>query len=153
VRRLEPEKYRCGPELEVAEAIQAALDRHVKRAAGHVRVSQERNVQDCYGLASQEADVRRLAKYMRFVLVDIYREEGASGYLPAASLRSARRRTKHRMRPELERFLADAKAGRWDVAVFPSIDRAGRSVRDVIEIDAAGAAALAKRFDMVDVDA
>jgi len=33
VRRLEPEKYRCGPELEVAEAIQAALDRHVKRAA------------------------------------------------------------------------------------------------------------------------
>jgi len=33
VRRLEPGKYRCGPELEVAEAIQAALDRHVKRAA------------------------------------------------------------------------------------------------------------------------
>jgi len=57
------------------------------------------------------------------------------------------------MRPELERFLADAKAGKWDVAVFPSIDRAGRSVRDVIEIDAAGAAALAKRFDMADADA
>jgi len=33
VRALEPEKYRCGPELEVAEAIQAALDRHVERAA------------------------------------------------------------------------------------------------------------------------
>jgi len=32
VRALEPEKYRCGPELEVAEAIQAALERHVKRA-------------------------------------------------------------------------------------------------------------------------
>jgi hypothetical protein len=25
VRALEPEKYRCGPELEVAEAIQTAL--------------------------------------------------------------------------------------------------------------------------------
>jgi len=106
------------------------------RAAGYVRVSQERNVRDCYGLASQEVDIHRLVKYRRFALVDIYREEGASGYLPAASLRSAGRQTKHRMRPELERFLADAKAGKWDVAVFPSIDRAGRSVRDVIEIDA-----------------
>ena len=33
VRALQPEKYRCGPELEVAEAIQAALERHAKRAA------------------------------------------------------------------------------------------------------------------------
>ena len=33
VRRLEPEKYQCGPELEVAEAIQAALEQHVKRMA------------------------------------------------------------------------------------------------------------------------
>ena len=31
VRALEPEKYRCGPELEVAEAIQTALERHVER--------------------------------------------------------------------------------------------------------------------------
>jgi hypothetical protein len=32
VRRLEPEKYRSGPELEVAEAIQVALERHGERA-------------------------------------------------------------------------------------------------------------------------
>jgi len=32
VRALEPEKYRSGPELEVAEAIQVALERHVERA-------------------------------------------------------------------------------------------------------------------------
>lgn len=32
VRALEPEKYRCGPELEVAEAIRAALKEHRKRA-------------------------------------------------------------------------------------------------------------------------
>ena len=31
VRALEPEKYQCGPELEVAEAIQAALGKHLKR--------------------------------------------------------------------------------------------------------------------------
>ncbi len=33
--------------------------------------------------------------------------------------------------------MADAKAGAFDDVVFPSIDRAGRSVRDVIEIDQA----------------
>jgi hypothetical protein len=32
VRRLKPEKYRCGPELGVAEAIQTALQHHVERA-------------------------------------------------------------------------------------------------------------------------
>jgi len=31
VRALEPEKYRCGPELELAEAIQDALGKHLKR--------------------------------------------------------------------------------------------------------------------------
>ena len=31
VRALEPEKYRYGAELEVAEAIQAALGKHVAR--------------------------------------------------------------------------------------------------------------------------
>jgi hypothetical protein len=32
VRRLEPEKYRFGPEREVAEAIRMSLERHVERA-------------------------------------------------------------------------------------------------------------------------
>jgi hypothetical protein len=32
VRRLEPEKYLSGPEREVAEAIQTALQHHVERA-------------------------------------------------------------------------------------------------------------------------
>jgi hypothetical protein len=32
VQALEPEKYRSGPELEVAEAIQTALERHVERS-------------------------------------------------------------------------------------------------------------------------
>ena len=34
VRALGPEKYQCGSELEVAEAIQAALRNHAKRVAG-----------------------------------------------------------------------------------------------------------------------
>jgi site-specific DNA recombinase len=57
------------------------------------------------------------------MLVELYREEGVSGY--------------KKERPARDRLLADAQAGRFDVAVFPSIDRAGRSVRDVIQIDRA----------------
>ncbi|MHC5058263.1 MAG: recombinase family protein [Planctomycetota bacterium] len=90
------------------------------RAAGYVRVSQERNV-DRYGLDAQEVDVRRHADYMRWTLVGIYREEGASGY--------------KRERPALGRMIADAEAGRFDLAVFPSLDRIARSVRDSIEIE------------------
>jgi len=94
-----------------------------KRAAGYIRVSQERNARNGYGLDAQESDITRHVEYKRLGLVGIYREAGVSGY--------------ERERPELERLLADAKAGKFDVVVFPSIDRTGRSVKDVIEIDAA----------------
>lgn len=94
-----------------------------QRAAGYVRVSQERNARNGYGLEAQQADIQRFVDYKRLRRVRFYREAGASGY--------------ERERPELERLLADAKAGEFDVVVFPSIDRAGRSVKDVIEIDAA----------------
>jgi len=93
------------------------------RAAGYVRVSQERNARNGYGLGAQEAEVRRYAEYKGLRRVRFYREAGVSGY--------------ERERPELERLLADAKAGMFDVVVFPSIDRAGRSVKDIIEIDTA----------------
>jgi site-specific DNA recombinase len=92
------------------------------RAAGYVRVSQERSARNGYGLAAQEAEVQRYVEYKKFETVCFYREAGVSGY--------------ERERPELERLLADAKAGKLDVVVFPSIDRAGRSVKDIIEIDA-----------------
>jgi len=90
------------------------------RAAGYVRVSQERNV-GRHGLDAQEVDVCRHAEYMRWKLVETYREEGVSGY--------------KRERPALGRMIADAEAGRFDVAVFPSLDRIARSVRDSIEIE------------------
>ena len=93
------------------------------RAAGYVRVSQERAAKNGYGLAAQEQDVRKHIEYKGWEAVEVYQEEGVSGY--------------ERERPALERLLADAKAGRFSVVVFPSIDRAGRSVKDVIEIDQA----------------
>ena len=92
------------------------------RAAGYVRVSQERNARNGYGLGAQETDIQRYIEYKRLSRAGIYREAGASGY--------------ERERPELDRLLADAKAGKLDVVIFPSIDRAGRSVKDIIEIDA-----------------
>jgi len=54
-------------------------------------------------------------------LVDIYQENGVSGY--------------RKDRPGLEKLLRGARDGRFDVVVFTSIDRVGRSVKDVIEID------------------
>lgn len=93
------------------------------RAGGYVRVSQERAARNGYSLGAQEEEVRRFIEYKGWTLVELYREEGVSGY------------TKDR--PAMDRLLADAKADRFDVVVFPSIDRAGRSVRDVIAIDRA----------------
>ena len=93
------------------------------RTAGYVRVSQERNARNGYGHSAQEDDIRRYVEYKGLARARIYREAGASGYV--------------RERPELDRLLADAKAGEFDVVIFPSIDRAARSVKDVIEIDAA----------------
>jgi len=93
------------------------------RAAGYVRVSQERAAQNGFGLDAQEADIKRLAEYRGLPLVEVYRENGVSGY--------------KRERPSLERLLTDAQARKFDLVIFPSIDRVARSVRDVIDIEAA----------------
>jgi len=90
-------------------------------AVGYVRVSQERAAKNGYGLAAQEDEIKRFVEYKGWNLVEVFRENGVSGY--------------RKDRPAMDRLLADAKAGRFEKAVFPSIDRAGRSVRDVIEID------------------
>jgi site-specific DNA recombinase len=99
-----------------------ASETAMRRAVGYIRVSQERNARNGYGLAAQENEIGRFVEYRGLQLAGTYREAGASGY--------------ERERPELDRLLADAREGRFDVVVFPSIDRAGRSVKDVIEIDA-----------------
>jgi len=99
------------------------MDERSVRAVGYVRVSQERNARNGYGLGAQESDVKRYVEFKRWELVRVYREEGVSGY--------------DRERPALQQLLADAREKRFSVVVFPSIDRAARSVRDVIDIDTA----------------
>lgn len=91
------------------------------RAAGYIRVSQERAARNGYGLDAQESEIHRFLEYRNWKLVELYREEGFSGY--------------KRERPELDRLMTDAKTGKFDVVVFPSIDRVGRSTRDVLDID------------------
>lgn len=51
-----------------------------KRAAGYIRVSQERAVKNGYGLAAQETDIQRFAHFKQWELAGVYREEGVSGY-------------------------------------------------------------------------
>jgi site-specific DNA recombinase len=72
---------------------------------------------------AQVAAVERYVEHRGWGRAKIYRENGVSGY--------------KRERPALARLLADARAGKLDVVVFPSIDRAARSVTDMIDIDAA----------------
>jgi len=91
------------------------------RAAGYIRVSQERAAKNGYGLGAQEAEIRKHIEYKGWELLEVYREEGVSGY--------------KKDRPALEKLLQAAREGKFDVVVFPSIDRVGRSVKDVIEID------------------
>ena len=92
------------------------------RVGGYVRVSQERNLRN-FGMDAQLAEIQRYATFRRWEVGKVYRENGVSGY--------------KRKRPALDRLLADARAGKLDVVVFPSIDRAARSVSDMIDIDTA----------------
>ena len=64
------------------------------RAAGYIRVSQERAVRNGYGLSAQEHEIKRFIEYKGYTYVDIYRENGVSGYT--------------RERPAMDRLLADA---------------------------------------------
>lgn len=91
------------------------------RAAGYIRVSQKPAADKGYGLDAQEIEIHRHIEFMRWEMAELYREEGVSGYL--------------RERPELQRLLHDAGQDKFDVVIFPSIDRMGRSVKGAIEIE------------------
>ncbi len=88
-----------------------------RKVAGYVRVSQERAAKNGYGLGAQEQEVRRFVEYKGWTLVDLYREEGVSGY--------------RKDRPAMERLLADAKAGRIGQLLFdPAGEYANVNVQD-----------------------
>lgn len=87
---------------------------------GYIRVSQERSVKNGYGLQAQGVAVEEYAAFRGIRLFHVYKES-QSGY--------------DRERPELDKMLGHATEGKFNVVIFPSIDRVARSVKDVIEIE------------------
>lgn len=85
-------------------------------AAIYVRVST-----DGQSVANQERELLRVAEAKGYDVVEIYRDRGVSG-------------TKDRsQRPGLRRAVDDATRGRFGVLMVWSVDRLGRSLRDLVE--------------------
>lgn len=85
-----------------------------KRAALYLRVSTDQQA-----LENQRADLEKLADLRRWEVVKSYEDAGISG-------------TKGRdKRPGLDALLKDAKRRRFDVVLFWSVDRLGRSTATV----------------------
>jgi DNA invertase Pin-like site-specific DNA recombinase len=98
-----------------------------KRAAIYLRVSTDDQTTD-----NQRRDLERLAELRGWRVVGAYEDAGISG---------AKGREQ---RPGLSALLADAKKRRFDIALFWSVDRLGRSTMEVTrnmgELDACAVA-------------
>lgn len=89
------------------------------RSAGvYCRISEDRNGEGL-GVGRQEKDCRQLAKQRGWTVVDVYTDNDLSGS----------KRAVHR--PEYERMLADAAAGRIDAVVAWDFDRLTRQPRQL----------------------
>jgi len=85
------------------------------RAAIYARVSTTGKGQD---VGLQVDELKQLAKHRGWTVTDVYKDEGISG-------------AKER-RPGLDRALADAQAGRFDLLVVWKMDRLGRSLKHLL---------------------
>jgi DNA invertase Pin-like site-specific DNA recombinase len=98
-----------------------------QRAALYLRVSTDDQTTE-----NQRRDLEKLAELRGWPVVEVYEDAGISG---------AKGRDQ---RPGLDALLKDAKKRRFDIAVFWSVDRLGRSTRAVTdnmgELDACGVA-------------
>lgn len=90
------------------------------RVAGYIRVSTEEQAKEGYSLDAQRDKLINFCKSQDWTLVEIYVEEGKSA--------------KDMNRPELQRLLTDAKAGKYDIVLVYRLDRLTRSVMDLYEL-------------------
>ncbi|WP_178378533.1 recombinase family protein [Nocardiopsis flavescens] len=74
-----------------------------------------------YGLDVQDTECTRFIEQQGWTLADLYTDDGVSGSLLE--------------RPEMDRLLADARAGRVDVVVVYKLDRIGRTNRVYFELE------------------
>lgn len=86
------------------------------RASLYVRVSTDRQTTE-----NQRRDLEKLCELRGWPVVKVYEDQGISG---------AKGRED---RPGLDALLSDARRRRFDVAVFWSVDRLGRSTRQVTD--------------------
>lgn len=99
-----------------------AVGRHVVRgrAVGYVRVSTERQAGEGVSLDAQAAKIRAMCDVQDAELLELVRDEGASG--------------KSLARPGLERVLALVDARTVDTVIVAKLDRLTRSVRDLADL-------------------
>ncbi|MFV2195992.1 recombinase family protein [Nocardiopsis sp. LOL_012] len=90
------------------------------RASAYLRVSTDDQTKG-YGLDVQDTECRALIERQGWPLVDLYTDDGVSGSLLE--------------RPEMDRLLADARAGLVDVVVVYKLDRIGRTNRVYFELE------------------
>ena len=108
---------------------------NAKRAALYLRVSTDGQTTD-----NQRRELEQVAEWRRWTVTQVYKDAGISG---------AKGRDK---RPGFDAMLKDASRRRFDILMFWSIDRLGRSTAAVAaalaELDAAGVAIYAQKEGM-----
>lgn len=87
------------------------------RAALYARVSTVNKGQD---VGLQLDELRQVAEQRRWTVIDTYVDDGVSGSTDS--------------RPALDRMMADAQAGRFELVAVWKLDRLGRSVQHVLTL-------------------
>ena len=98
------------------------MDKTVKRAALYIRVSTDEQAKHGFSPPEQKADLTAYAQGKGYIIADIYADEG----------NTARKSLSNRK--ELQRLLADVKAGRIDIIIMKCLDRWFRNVRDYYNV-------------------
>ena len=92
-----------------------------KRCVSYVRVSTVEQASEGVSLGSQRQIIADYVNRNNYELVGSYGDEGISG----------RTITK---RPGIQKMLADAKEGQFDMVIIWKLSRLGRSMKDVLSI-------------------
>jgi site-specific DNA recombinase len=92
------------------------------RIAAYVRVSTEDQAESGLGMEAQRTRCRALCQVKGWPEPVIYEDDGISGTKPISK------------RPGLKQLVEDAKAGKIDAVVIPSLDRLGRRMIIVINL-------------------
>ena len=91
------------------------------RAASYIRASDDSQV-DGHSLDAQREEIARWCEHRGYSIGEVYADEGVSA-----------RTDKIERRPQLMRLLQDAKQGRFDIAVFHTLDRWSRNLNVLLE--------------------